>query len=727
MKKKNLFILLLLLGVVIVVGLCILMTIMAHRRQKHTALYRQGEAAYKQGNYDLALQKLSEYLRRDPDHENAWRYFAEIHESKRLWLEASFAWRHLVRLNVLNNDYVARCVRATYRAHNYKGLDRFFKTLPEEKRKGFSEIYALTQFFMHPDDEATEKILAEIPQDGATARLVQAIKNHGPLSELEALENGGDPVIQVEAFIQDGYLSEQVDKNLERAEQAFRKAVSINPDLCRAELANFLFRHIRYKEANDVYKRIRNSMMTDNCFLNYAEVLFYFRDVDALTHVENEVPRKNRFAVPLRGYIQSLNAYLRRDSKAMVKNYRVAQQNRTTPMGLLLSYAVAVEDVDIPLMMSVIAQWRRTKLYKEKLPEILVNVRTVISKALKENKLDDASSLAQLFLRQEPPELICWQAVVMEQIAHRSLTMGTLKQACKLFPKELFFRNQALRLALAQGNRKEALAFYDQLIEMSDDPAQERYRKVLFLEREMQLEEAFKEIQTLLKEDKSLVTGKHCLAFGIRTGNREALQLASQFPELAPIARFEIERRFGNLEIATKLLKEQPLEAGLSAEKNEDREILLPLGIYLALAREFERAKTIYSALLPFGGKDALIELNLSEIYSEEEDAKQALKYAEEAYKKSPDSLLVQTVYGMRYAEMQDYEQAATFIPDDTPDENAKAVLLTSLEKNIEAAFAQGRNATCRTIIKRLQALQPDNLCAREILEKLDAPQEGKP
>ncbi|MBR4675598.1 MAG: hypothetical protein IKP00_14150 [Victivallales bacterium] len=722
MKKKNFFILLLLSGVVVVVGLCILMTIMAHRRQKHTALYRQGEAAYKQGNYELARKKLSEYLWRDPNHENAWRYLAEIYETKRLWPDASYAWRHLVSLNVLNNDYVARCVRATYRAHNYKGLDRFFKTLPEEKRKEFSEIYALTQFWVKPNDEATEKALAAIPKDGATARLIQAITSQGPLSEFEALENNEDPVIQVEALIQDGYLSEQKEKNLERAEQAFRKAVSINPDLCRAELANFFFRQIRYKEANEVYRRIRNSMMSDNCFLNYAEVLFYFKDEEALHHVESEIPRKNRFAVPLRAYIQSLNAYLRKDSKTMVKNYNVAQQNRTTPMGLLLSYAVAVEDADIPLMMSVLAHWRRSKLYKEKLPEILVNVRAVIAKALKENKLDEASMLAQQFLRYEPPELICWRAVVLEQMAHKSLSMSTLQQASKLFPKELFFRNLALRLALSRGNREEALALYDQMIEMSDDPARDRYSKVLYLEREMQLDEAFQEIQKLLKTEHSMASGKHCLAFGIRTGNSEALRLASEFPELAQIARFETERRFGNLETATKMLKENFLEAGLSAEKSEDREILLPLGIYLALVREFERAKAIYNALLPFGGKDALIELNLSEIYSAEGDAKQALKYAADAYKKLPESLLVQTVYGLRYAEMEDYEQAATYIPDDTMDENAKAVLLTCLEKNIEIAFTQGRNATCRTIIKRLQSLQPDNPCAREYLEKLDAP-----
>ena len=72
--------------------------------------------------------------------------------------------------------------------------------------------------------------------------------------------------------------------------------------------------------------------------------------------------------------------------------------------------------------------------------------------------------------------------------------------------------------------------------------------------------------------------------------------------------------------------------------------------------------------------------------------------------------------------DMQDYEKAATYIPDNTLDVNAKTVLITCLEKNIENAFKLGREATCRTIIKRLQALQADNPCAREYLEKLDAP-----
>ncbi len=722
MKNKKLSLLFLIVGVVVVVGLCIAMTLMAYRRQRHTRLYRQGEAAYKQGNYDLATEKLTNYLRRDPDHEDAWRYLAESYEKKHLWQDAAYGWRRLVNLNVLNKDYASRCIRAYYQAHNFNALEKFFKTLPPEKCAEYPEIYAFTQFLVHPQEEGTEKVVSELPQDCAIARLIQAMKNQGPVSEFEALENVEDPVIQVEAYIQDGFLAEHRDKNLERAEHAYRQAVSVNPDLCRSELANFLFRHIRYEEANEVYKNVRPVMMSDNSLINYAEVLFFLKDSDALQHVEQEIPRRNRFAVSLRAYIQSLSAYLRKDTPVMVKNYRVAKLNRPTPMGLLLSYAVAVEDTDIPLMMSVLSYWRRTKLYKEKLPEILENVRAVIAKAIRQNKLDDASSLAQQFLGLEPPELICWHAVILEQLANKTLSMSTILQACKLFPNEVFFRTQALRMAMDKGDRKQALALYDQLIEMSKDPARERYSKVLYLEREMQLSEAFQELNNLMKEDKSIVSAKHMLAFGIRTGNSEALRLASEYPELAPIARFETERRNDNLDAATKLLKEQEMEEGFSAEKPEDREILLPLAIYLALIREFERAKSVYTALLPYSGTNVIIELNLSEIFAAQGDTKQALKYAEDAYKKNKDSLLVQTVYGLRYADMQDYEKAATYIPDNTLDVNAKAVLITCLEKNIENAFKLGREATCRTIIKRLQALQADNPCAREYLEKLDAP-----
>ena len=720
MKKcKTLLILLLVSGVVIVLGLSSMMGVMAYRRQKQTFLFQQGEEAYNKGDLELAKIKLKAYTRRDPSHEQSWLYLADIYERQLLWRDAAMVWKRLVNLNVLNNDYVKHHIYANYRAHDFGALDKIFSNISLEKQREYFEIYALTQFFQHTNTDATDRLVAMLPKNGMAAQMVRAIKNQGPISELEKLENCNDAVIQVETLMQDAFMSEYRTKDLKRAEECLRKAASINPDLCRAPLGDFLFRNARHKDAYEIYKTVRPQMMTVGNIINYAEVLFLSKDTKALSDLENEVHHKRRSAILLRAYIQSLQAYLGKDSQAMIKNYRVAQIHRSTPVGLLLSYAVAVEDSDIALMVSVLSHWRKTKLFKDRQAEILANVRKMLASALEDDKLEDAARLAQMFLSQKPPELLCWQIVVLDQMKRGTLNENLLQQAFKLFPKESFFQAQRLRLAFAKGDRQGILDIYDQLIAASDTPTRERYRKVLYLERQMLLDKAFQELLTMMKEDNSLVSAKHCLGFGIRTGNKAALNAAAAFPELAEIAQFEMERRYGDIDKATKMLTSNQLEKGLSADKPEDCEILLPLAIYLALSKELERAKAIYLTLLPHSENNAIIDLNLSEIFAQQGDLLKALEYAANAYKKNPKSPIVQTVYGIRHYAMNNYEQAAALIPNSVPGETEKAILVECLEKIIEASYKEDDTATCRKTIRRLQALQPDNKCAKEYLVKI--------
>ncbi|MBQ7176103.1 MAG: tetratricopeptide repeat protein [Victivallales bacterium] len=551
-KSKTLLILLLVLGVVIVLGLSAMMGVMAYRRQKQTFLFKQGEEAYKNGDYELAKQKLKAYTRRDPSHEQSWLYLADIYERQLLWRDAAMIWKRLVNLNVLNNDYVKHNIYANYHAHDFGTLDKIFSNLSMEKQREYFEIYALTQFFQHTNTDATDRLVAMLPQDGIAAQMVRVFKHQGPIPELEKLENCDDPVIQVEALMQDAFISEYRTKDLKRAEDCLRKAAKINPDLCRAPLGDFLFRNARYKDAYEIYKTVRPQMMTVGNIINYAEVLFLSKDAKALSDLENEVHHKRRSAILLRAYIQSLQAYLGKDTQAMIKNYRVAQIHRTTPVGLLLSYAVAIDDSDIPLMVSVLSQWRKTKIFKEKQAEILANTRKMLATALEDDKLEDAAKLAQMFLSKTPPELLCWQIVVLDQMKRGTITEKLLQDACKLFPKESFFQTQRLRLEFSKGDRQGILDIYDQMIATSNTPIRERYRKVLYLERQRLLDNAFQELQTMMKEDTSLVSAKHCLGFGIRTGKKEALNAAAAFPELAEIAQFEMERRYGDLDKATK-------------------------------------------------------------------------------------------------------------------------------------------------------------------------------
>ena len=719
-KTKSLSALFLVSGAVLVLVLCGVMGLLAYRHQSHKDLFRAAEEAFRKGDYNSAKKTLTAFLRVDPNHEKAWKYLAEICESSKQWDAAGAIWHRLVKLNVLKEEYLKRHILAMYRAHNFQQLDRVFSKLPDEKRNEYKEIDALTQFIVNPQEEKTNQRIAELAKGSNTLRLIRTMKQNGPVEELAFLATVPDPVIQVEALLLNAYLAEFKERQLKRAEECCRKAGKINPEKCLPVLGKFLFRHIRYKEAKEVYENLSLEMMSDENIANYAEILFFLKENEKLGKLKQKIPRRISAYLPLRAYIRSLQAYMERDSQNMVKNYRVAQMERNTPVGLLLSYAVAVESSDLQLMSRVIARWKRTKLFREKLASILPQMRTGVETAMKEKKLEGAARLGVLFLEVSPPEPLAWRAVIQYQAERGRLSDGLIREAIQRFPQEEFFCKQALELALQRRNKDQILSCYDQLIAVSKEPASDHYRKVLFLENQGSKEEAAAELKKLLKKEKSLVAAKHALAFGLRTGNQEALHFAENYPELADIVKFEQERRNGDVDKAIRFLRDTPVEQALSCERKEDRELLFPLAVYLALAHVTDRAIKIYTNLIPYMGNNPTVELNLSEIYADAGQLELALKYAADALKKAPSSNIVKIVYAIRCAANGHYAQALNDLPDSVADENLKVSFVNFLEKSIADTFEKQHFATCRAYLQRLQRLQPQNPIIQEYLEKLN-------
>ncbi len=720
MKTTHLFRFLLVTGVLLVLFLGGVMTVMAYRHQKSTRLFKEGETAYLRGDYETAEATLRRYLRRDPNKEDAWKYLAEISDKRESWFYSSYYWGRLVSLNPLDDEYVKNCIRANYRLHNYAELNRIFQSMKEEKRASYHEIFVLTKFKVEPEEEATRTLIEELPADSVMARLIRALELLGPVSELAALEEADDVVIRVEAYVQDAAIAEWQEKNLARAEECYRKAAELNPLLCYGEVGNFLYRQRKYAEAVEVYRQIPDVALSLPVILNYAEALFYLKEQEPLQKLEQLVPKNERYSISSRAYIHCLLAVLKNNAPEMIKNYNVAQLNRRTPIGILVSYTVAVESRNIPLLVSILSIWKKTTIFQAKLPDILERVRPILQDAMAERQWTYASALAELFLDEKPPQLLAWEACILARAANKNLTDELLQQAISLFPQEALFRAVALRRAAARGDFAASLAAFDELIAASDSPNAERYRKVIFLERNQRLDEAFQELKKIVEADDSLVSHKHCLSFGIRTGNQEALEIAANDPNLASLAAFEKERRYGDIDKAVSMLKDQPLEQGLDAVNEEDRELLLPLAIYLGIIREHTRAIALYEALSPYVTQNSLIDINLSEIYSDLGNKELALQYGEKAFRRFPNSELARTIYGIRNAESGNYEQAARLISDTVPSEEFKKILIFCLEQNIEKQFENKHYATCRNSIQRLQHLQSDNATVQEYLDKLN-------
>ncbi len=505
-----------------------------------------------------------------------------------------------------------------------------------------------------------------------------------------------------------------------RAEQCFRKAVEISPPLCQRELGNFLFRQMRYPEAAEAFQQAYPAMLSGDAVLNYGEVLFFQKNEEGLKKLEKDVSRGVGDSLPVRAYVQCLLAAMDRKTEDMVKNYQVAGLRRETPMGLLITFLVSVETVDIPQMVPVLLRWKGTAIFEQKKEEILTSVRHVLMQAMEKRKWQEASRLAMLFRDQKPPEILVYKALLFERAAFGVVPEDLLQEAITYFPEDQAFRALSLRSALSKGNVDEVNAAYEQVIAKSADPELDRYRKAIFLEQKGLVEEAFAEISKNLQEHPSEREAKHCLAFAMRTGHKPALEAVASYPQLAAIARFENERRYGDPEAALKMLTEQPLEQGLSAEVLEEREILLPLGLYLGISRQRERAIAVYETLKPYMMSSPIIDLNLSEIYKSLDDKEKALANAADAYAKAPNNPLVRSVYGMRCAENDDFEKAVTLIPINVQEPEYQKVLVTSLEKCIEISYKDQRLASCRSYIRSLQELQPENACVADYLKRLE-------
>ena len=721
MKLKSLFYILIALGVFLVIIICSAMGYMMHRHKQHSRLFQEGEAAFLRGDYDAAEVALKAYLSKDKHKEDAWKYMAEIKESQGQWFEAAKIWRRLVSLNIMNDEYLSRCIKAHYMLHDYVSLGEIFDNHADKRRENYQEIYVLTKFKLNPKNAETAELIESLPAMSDIKRLIMVMKNLGPSSEIEALKNSGDPIIQVEAYMLDASIAEVKEQNMERAEQNYRKAAELDKKLCLAELGDFLFRTNRYKEAAEVFDNPETLILNDSSFLNYAEILFFLKNAEELQNLEKKIPNRSSRHIAIRAYIQSLDAFLAKDSDRMAKNYDVAQIHRTTPMALVLTYAVGVEKHDIELLVEVLKRWKRTAVFKEKRDMILQDARSLIADAIKERKFQDAASLAKLLADVQPPEPLVWHALLLENASREKISDALLNKAIKLFPNDTFVRSIALRAAFAKGDNSAIIKAYDEIIAISKTPFTERYRKALYFERRGMNSEAFAEIKQILEEDNTLEEAKHCLAFGMRTGNKDALELAGKFPELAEIAKFESERRYGDAETAVKILREQEIEKGLKAESIADREILLPLAIYLGLVGANERAVATLEALKPYTKSSPTVELNLSEVYATLGNKQLAISNAESAYSRFSNSTVVKAVYGLRCAENNDFQKAIDLISDSATAPRFRATLIHSLEKNIEATFADRRYITCQNNIKRLLALQPDNSCAKEHQQKLDA------
>lgn len=716
-NRKSLTVLLLVSGALLVLILISALCLASYRHRRSTRLYDEGLKAFQQGHYDEAYLSLKNYLATDPNHEDAWKMFAEIEESRDHWLQAAVAWQRLTRLNVLEDEYVRKYVQASYRCHDYQTLFDFFRQCDPKWRGEFQEIHALSAFKAAPEDAKTAPLVDALPSDSGIARLIRALKNRGPAEEIAKLEEVEDPVLRVEAFLLDGFLAEFIDKDMERAEKCFGKAAEINPFLCQSEYGDFLFRCRRYKESFEAYSCKDGVLLSLPSFLNYAETAYAMGNGDALEKIGESLHNTYPSRIQELAYIHALKAHLDGDGERMKSNHRVANQKRRTPMAMRLNFAVATANGDLQLMAQSVKYLATSQSFAEKRQQILQQITPVLQANAFGKNLNAAAEIAELFLDLEPANGLVWKIVILGNWRQKTLTPETLNKAIELFPSEPLFRQ--LALLETHGDASAISQAFDQWIAVSQDPSIVQFRKANFLQQNGKEKEAEAEIVKMTEGDSSLLASKISLVYGLRNGNRAAIEQAGKRDELKPIVSFEIERLFGDKDKAIQMLHDTRIEETFTAKADEDRPILLSLAIYLAIIHEVDRSIAVYEQLKPYATSDATIELNLSELYSSKGEKAPAIENAKSALTRFPNSPLVRSIYGLRCAESADFKEAIAYIPDDVQDARLHDALVFSIEKLIAANFESGHLTIVREQLEHLRKVRPESPVIEEYTKKI--------
>lgn len=720
--KKSLTKIFLIAGSILVLIIIAALCFASFRHRKNTQLYEDGLKAFQQGRYDEAYTSLQNYLATDPNHEWSLKMVAEIEESRGHWFQAASVWLHLSYLDVLEETYVKKFVESCYRCCDYSDLYNYLEKSNSKWRATYQDFHALAAFITMPKDDRTTKLVEALPPDSGIARLIQVLKERGPAEEIAKLEHADDPVIRVEALLLDASIAEFDNKDLTRAENCLKKATELNPFLCQGIWGDFLFRNKRYQEAYQAYSHNDDKdgilFLSPRSFLNYAEAAYSGQDSVALEEIGKKIHNSYPSRVQELAYANALKAHLDGDAERMKANYIVAnQQQRITPMAMRLKFGVAIANNDIQLLAQSLKYLATSPAFKETRQQLLPQITPILQANMSGDLHDTAAQIAELFLDIKPANPLVWRIVVLSHFNQKTLTQEMLNQAIEYFPKDPLYRQ--LALLQIQGDVLASSTAFDQWLAVSKEPTLVRFRKAEFLQQNGKHEEATEEIVKLSESDSSLQAAKLCLVFGIRNGSRAALELAGKREELKPFTAFELERRFGNKDTATRLLRSSPLEDAFQATNEEDRPVLLSLAIYLAIIHEVDRSIAVYELLKPYLTSEATVELNLSELYAAKGNKEQAMDNAKSALKRFPDSQLVRAIYGLRCAENADFREAVTYLPDTVQDTRFNNALAFCLVKLIDANLESGHIAIVREQLDRLRKVQPGNPAIEEYTKKI--------
>lgn len=714
---------------------------------RRTRLRRAAMTAYEKKEYALAERLLQQYVARDPNAEAEYVALANVyHEFGNAGMEAQM-WQTASSLNPLNLEYRENMLISAAKAASYPLLHSI---LGQKTKVGenFTDqelyLYVISSYRSgHQKDgsDAYKKAVEADPEafhKSELGRMAEFMVNYSKLSEgerndyLNSALQSEDPVIRFEALFTIIRRTEQNEGGDADLERLLKQLAETNYFAGTPLLADFYFSRSRFDDVIAVLGPYLKTIDDTGMYLLYTESCVFEDNLDELKTVAEKLRKKNGILPLLSDYCDILIAYLEDEGK-LAAAVRKSGNLISSPLSRFIRLRVAMEQETFNEILVVANEiFSNPPFYDLSDRALLVCLDYLSEQMEKQENQDDPSKMAELakvLASSLHGNMLLTEIILVDQYKRGLVKEEDLLVALEQFPGNLLLTQVAAEYLIFNGKSERALDLIERALENDADDRRLDFLHMLALdqlERHDEASEIFRKLVERSEFDVSMLAQY----FNFCQKNDRTVDLISMADKLDNASDDKL-RPLASFFRAAALLSEDKDDGTktqaalklLAATPNDDPDFTFFAANSLCENDHLDEAETKYLAIRDTYSIPSLIQVNLSELYSERGENEKALEAAKKAFDMEKTSMLPAFIYATRLSEAERYEDAVNALnfPRHAVNYREDVVELWTdcMRHVIEKSMAEERFRQAEEQCKHLLVIAPDDEFGKETLEKV--------
>ena len=697
---------------------------------KNVHLFRKAERNFLRNtpaSLNAAESQLLQLIRNDQDNEQAYLMLSRIAERKEKYPEQVYYSFQAHKLNPLSRENEDRYIAGLLRTREFLRLENFLAFAPdndEERRdlllyaaarngnlgkyRELQEQAADGERPPSPLRKLFEILYLETNQD--SEQKLQALK------ELKTTLSGEDFFLRQEmAEAETRFYLEQ--QKFTEAETALLEAYEINKFAFAPPLGRFYANYRGIGPALEVFEQYLANYHDPLTAMQAAELCCLMKKRDKITALREEYQTDSgEVALLCTYYLDALNAFAANDLEGAKPYLAPLRQAIRTPLATFLYLCVEIDDrnfagvimyynalLNLPPCLGLQEQADRM---------ILELLQYTLQQEPRTVKHAELLPLAET-LNARTPNAFLMKYLLLTKRQNGTFDADQLQDAMNLYPGDPGVWKIAIEYYLGKDPvlaEKQIAAFEAKFPEQAGDML--RYRIVSAI-RNHQPDQA----SELFQKHFSPALRMEYWEFAISSGSRTDLQFLAQDPVCRPFCEAALLLAAGK--------KKEALELLIQADAQGNLPLLFFAARTLGENNRPREALEKYSRFPPDSSGHPAILMNCAELHAELGDLPEALRLAQEAYRKEPTLPETQYCYADklyrsgRSAEIVDVVKFAD--NTDSPfSRDLRRLWRLGMEECLRRADAEGRTERLRELCNQLLTREPQNQSAMEYLRKIN-------